>query len=45
MFSAYIAISPSFGGMTGMCRGLRWKKLKKGPTLNKVLFYSDASEA
>jgi predicted alpha/beta superfamily hydrolase len=44
MFNAYIAISPSFWWDGGYLLKLTDKKLKKDATLNKILFYSDASE-
>lgn len=44
MFSAYIAISPSFWWDREYVLKLADKKLKKGSSLNKILFFSDASE-
>lgn len=44
MFNAYIAISPSFWWDGEYVLKLADKKLKKGSVLNKLLFYSDASE-
>jgi len=44
MFSAFVAISPSFWWDRGYLLKLADEKLKKGSTLNKILFYSDASE-
>jgi predicted alpha/beta superfamily hydrolase len=44
MFSAYIAISPSFWWDNEYVLKLADKKLKKASVLNKILFYSDASE-
>lgn len=44
MFSAYIAISPSLWWDGEYVLKLANKKLKKLSTLNKILFYSDASE-
>ena len=44
MFSAYIAISPSFWWDREYVIRLADKKLVKGAVLNKILFYSDASE-
>ncbi len=44
MFNAYIAISPSFWWDKEYVLKLARKKLKKASTLDKILFYSDASE-
>jgi predicted alpha/beta superfamily hydrolase len=44
MFNAYIAISPSFWWDNDYVLRLAQKKLKKASILNKILFYSDASE-
>jgi predicted alpha/beta superfamily hydrolase len=44
MFNAYIAISPSFWWDREYVLKLADKKLEKGSVLNKILFYSDASE-
>jgi predicted alpha/beta superfamily hydrolase len=44
MFNAYIAISPSFWWDHEHVLKLADKKLKKGTAVNKILFYSDASE-
>ncbi|WP_333821361.1 alpha/beta hydrolase [Ohtaekwangia sp.] len=44
MFDAYIAISPSLWWDHEYILKLADKKLKKGTAVNKILFYSDASE-
>ena len=44
MFNAYIAISPSFWWDGEYVLRLADKKLKPASVLNKILFYSDASE-
>jgi predicted alpha/beta superfamily hydrolase len=44
MFNAYIAVSPSFWWDKEYLLKLADKKLQKGSTLNKILFYSVASE-
>jgi predicted alpha/beta superfamily hydrolase len=44
MFNAYIAVSPSFWWDDEYLLKLADKKLKKASVLNKLLFYSDASE-
>ncbi|AYB33049.1 alpha/beta hydrolase [Chryseolinea soli] len=44
MFQAYIAVSPSFWWDREYILKLADQKLKKGGSLNKTLFFSDASE-
>lgn len=44
MFDAYIAVSPSFYWDNRYLLKLADKKLKKGSTLKKTLFYSDGNE-
>ncbi|MEO5909775.1 MAG: alpha/beta hydrolase-fold protein [Pelobium sp.] len=44
LFDAYIAVSPSFWWDNKYLLKLADKKLKKGATLNKMLFYSDGNE-
>jgi hypothetical protein len=44
MFNAYVAISPSFWWDREYMLHLTNEKLKEASTLNKILFYSDASE-
>ncbi|MEO6232474.1 MAG: alpha/beta hydrolase-fold protein, partial [Ferruginibacter sp.] len=44
MFDAYIAVSPSFWWDNRCLLKLADKKLTKGSTLNKMLFYSDGNE-
>jgi len=44
MFSAYIAVSPSFWWDGEYIVKLADKKLKPGAALNKIFFYSDAGE-
>jgi len=44
MFNAFVAVSPSFWWDREHLLKLADQKLQKGLTLNKILFYSDASE-
>jgi predicted alpha/beta superfamily hydrolase len=44
LFNAYVAVSPSFWWDHGYLLKLADQKLKKGTTLNKILFYSDGNE-
>lgn len=43
-FNAYISVSPSFWWDREYLLQLAEQRLKKGETLNKIIFYSDASE-
>jgi predicted alpha/beta superfamily hydrolase len=44
LFNAYVAVSPSFWWDSSYLLKLANQKLKKGPTLDKILFCSDGNE-